>query len=93
MPSSPQMGREESDESSTIDCRGRHENRKLGKTVGRSTESCPPRGAASGAMQVNEQPKVGPKGERLGSRESNYADYADSGKTFHGAGFDIDEKS
>ena len=25
----------------------------------------------------NEQPKVGPKGERLGRSESNYADYAD----------------
>ena len=28
-------------------------------------------GAASGAMQVKEQPMVGPKGERVGAIESN----------------------
>jgi hypothetical protein len=28
-------------------------------------------GAASGSMQVKEQPKVGPKGEREGTSESN----------------------
>ena len=26
----------------------------------------------------NEQPKIGPKGERLGRSESNYADFTDS---------------
>ena len=46
----------------TIEHLGRCENRKLGKAEGRATESWPQRGAASGTMQVNEQPKVGPKG-------------------------------
>jgi len=47
----------------TIEHRGRRENRKLGKAEGRATESWLQRGAASGAMQVKEQPKVGPKSE------------------------------
>ena len=57
----------------TIEHLGRCENRKLGKAEGRATESWPQRGAASGTMQVNEQPKVGPKGTqaaREAARES-----------------------
>jgi len=58
---------------STTEQRGRCETRKLGKAEGRATESWPQRGAASGTMQVNEQPKVGPKGTlvaREAARES-----------------------
>jgi hypothetical protein len=54
----------------TIEHRGRCENRKLGKAEGRATESWPQRGAASGTMQVKEQPQVGPKGEEAGASES-----------------------
>ena len=50
---------------STTEQRGRCETRKLGKAEGRATESWPQRGAASGTMQVNEQPKVGPKGTQV----------------------------
>ena len=58
----------------TIERQGGRENRKLGKAEGRATESWPQRGAASGSMQVNEQPKVGPKGEGVGTTESNDTD-------------------
>ena len=49
--------------STTIERGGRRENRNLGKAEGRATKSWPQRGAASGAMQVIERPKVGPQGE------------------------------
>ena len=55
---------------STTEQQGRCENRKLEKAEGRATESWPQRGAASGTMQVNEQPQVGPKGEEAGATES-----------------------
>ena len=61
-------------ELTTIERQGGRENRKLGKAEGRATESWPQRGAASGSMQVNEQPKVGPKGEGVGTTESNDTD-------------------
>ena len=54
----------------TIEHGGRCENRKLGKAEGRATDSWPQGGAASGTMQVIEQPKVGPKGEEAGASES-----------------------
>jgi len=57
-----------------IEYQGGCENRRLGQAEGRATESWPLGGAASGAMQVKEQPKVGPKGEREGTSESNYTD-------------------
>ena len=60
--------------STTIERQGGRENRKLGKAEGRATESWPQRGAASGTMQVIEQPKVGPKGEGVGTTESNDSD-------------------
>ena len=61
--------REKSD-LTTIEHRGRCENRKLVKAEGRATESWPQKGAASGTMQVKEHPKVGPKGEGAGATES-----------------------
>jgi glycosyltransferase involved in cell wall biosynthesis len=54
----------------TIEHGGRCENRKLGKAEGRATDSWPQGGAASGTMQVIEQPEVGPKGEEAGASES-----------------------
>ena len=60
--------------STTIERQGWRENRKLGKAEGRATESWPQRGAASRTMQVKEQPKVGPKGEGVGTTESNDTD-------------------
>ena len=57
----------------TIERQGGRENRKLGKAEGRATESWPQRGAASGTMQVKEQPQVGPKGEGVGTTESKDA--------------------
>ena len=54
----------------TIELQGGRENRKLGKSEGRATESWPQKGAASGSMQVNEQPQVGPEGKGVGATES-----------------------
>ena len=67
----------------TIERLGGRENRKLGKAEERATESCPQRGAASGTMQVNEQPKVGLTGERVGTTESNETDLHGWGTTNH----------
>ena len=59
----------------TIEYQGGCENRRLGQAEGRAPESWPSGwGAESGAMQVKEQPKVGPKGEREGMSESNYTE-------------------
>jgi glycosyltransferase involved in cell wall biosynthesis len=73
----PKIGRLEmrkrlgfSSDLTTIEHWGGRENRKLWKAEGRATESWPQRGAASGTMQVKEQPQVGPKGEGEGSTES-----------------------
>ena len=58
----------------TIERWGRSENRKLGKAEGGATESWPQMGAASGTMQVKDQPEVGPKGTqavRVAARETD----------------------
>ena len=66
--------------STTIERQGGRENQKLGKAEGRATESWPQRGAASGSMQVKEQPKVGPKGEGVGTTESNHTNLHENGE-------------
>ena len=67
----------------TIERRGRCENRKLGKAEGRATDSWPQGGAASGTMQVIEQPMVGPKGEEAGASKSK----GEEGLTTDGHGY------
>ena len=68
----------------TIERQGGRENRKLWKAEGRATESWPQRGAASGTMQIKEQPQVGPKGEGVGMTESNNTDRHGYQKTQQG---------
>ncbi|MCX6963877.1 MAG: glycosyltransferase family 2 protein [Verrucomicrobia bacterium] len=72
--------RVEEKNSTTIERQGGRENRKLGKAEGRATESWPQRGAASGSMQVKEQPKVGPKGDGVGTTESNHTNLHENGE-------------
>ena len=64
----------------TIERQGGRENRRLGKAEEDQLKVAPQRGAASGAMQVKEQPQVGPKGEEVGTTESESTANTDVGE-------------
>lgn len=64
----------------TIERQGGRENRRLGKAEEEQLKVAPQRGAASGTMQVKEQPQVGPKGEEVGTTESKSTANTDVGE-------------